>query len=765
MSIQHGRQQFLNHIVNAGVGLPEAERRPPDTPHELPTPPSSIPRLVVNRRGRPPSVCSAFDGKVACQGIFTTIIITSPNMDYIPQYPVERQVVPTYTDGRWGLHEYSRCPQVLLSDVWHVACIPRRPSPPELPTVLWENLSVHTHWRIDPRTGVAGLGFILPDVQEDLLEAVRMTRLRLTEVVDGPPESLEYGKYLLMVLSQAVERMEKMPSSAQSAVVVAAHIQRLCLEAEGLRTYMRVVYPRLIGSADYRHDVLPVLGAFVQEGTTAQACTKAGLPVWLLQPLTPSVNIWKVVDPEPLPFGLSEEQCNPPLMHDTSIMSGVVNLTNNWVRDASLRVSKLVAGSRLPTLAPSDVQSILATRDDVHPVKRPKAVDSRREYTHLGMKPLSRSSGETDKERGRKGSTPRGNQDGQVTLPPGGAAGQPMGGHSSPKPAASAEPPQPARFFMQSPFYSIPPHWMRALQSASPVPRSAAQALYFYPPPFLLDTVCPEAPAPELVDANITVRQDAKVVRYLHNLVRIRRFCRARLFNASMSNHPLTITEWRTALFGDYNAALRQGPGTRAAPEQKTRGRRRLEERNGIGRLFGQVALLPPYAADMVPHLGDIDATRETVRTNTLVRSWLLWESHEINFRCEVMALDTLLVQRANWTELERWERERDVSGIWGEPSSLMSVLPPDALPESTHLWGSMATPSWWTSITALCRFIRIVSRWPECPPLLLEATERVAEWDEDDFFELLNACTSFYVDTFVSVYRRLPLPPIPVPV
>ncbi|KAJ8462149.1 hypothetical protein ONZ51_g11086 [Trametes cubensis] len=547
----------------SAVSLPETERRPSDTPNELPTPPSSIPRLVVNRRGIPPSVCSAFDGKVACRGIFTTIIITSPNMDYIPQYPVERQVVPTYSDGRWGLHEYSRCPQVLLSDVWHVACIPRCPSPPELPTVLWENLSVHTHWRIDPRTGVAGLGFILPDVQEDLLEAVRMTRLRLTEVVEGPPESLEYGKYLLMVLSQAVERMEKMPSSAQSAVVVAAHIQRLCLEAEGLRTYMRVVYPRLIGSADYRHDVLPVLGAFVQEGTTAQACTKAGLPVWLLQPLTPSVNIWKVVDPEPLPFGLSEEQCSPPLMHDTSVMSGVVNLTNNWVRDASLRVSKLVAGSRLPTLAPSEVQSILATRDDVHPVKRPKAVDSRREYTHLGMKPLSRSLEETDKERGRKGPKPRGDKEGQVTQAPGGAAGQPMAGQSSPKLAAPAEPPQPARFFMQSPFYSIPAHWMRALQSASPVPRSAAQALYFYPPPFLLDTVCPEAPAHE------------------------------------------------------------PGPGTRVPPEQKTRGRRRLEERNGIGRLFGQVALLPPYAADMVPRLGDLERSpQQQIRHPTLLPSF-----------------------------------------------------------------------------------------------------------------------------------------------
>ncbi|KAI0656104.1 hypothetical protein C8Q70DRAFT_922337 [Cubamyces menziesii] len=678
-----------------------------------------------------PAVCDAFDGKVASQGIFTTAVITSPNMTYVPPYPVERQVVPTFADGRWGLHEYSRCPQVLLSEMWHVACIPLRPSPPEVPNVLWENLSVHTHWRVDPETRVAGLGFIMQDVQEDLLQAVRMARLRLAEVVDGPRESLEYGKYLLMILAQAVERMEKLPSSAQNAVVVAAHIQRLCLEAEGLRTYVTVLHPRMIGSADYRHDILPVLGAFVQEGTTAQLCTRIGLPVWLLQPLTPSVKVWRVVETEPLPFGLSEDQCNPPLMHDTSIMSGVVNLTNNWVRDASLRISKLVAGSRLQTIAPSDMQSVVATRDDVHPAKRPKPADTRREHMHLDMKPLRQELAQD--ERTRKRATPRTDMD--------------------------------ERLFMQSPFHSIPTAWARTLASVSPVPRSSAQALFFYPPPFLLDTVCPEAPAPQPLAEGITVRQDTKIVRYLHNLVRIRRFCRARLFSASMSNHPLTITEWRTALFGDYHASLRQGPGTRVPPEQQTRGRRRQEERNGIGRLFGQVALLPPYSADMVARLGDLDVTFETARENALVRSWLLWESHEINFRCEVMALDTLLVQRANWTELERWEREREVSGLWGEPSSLMSVLPPDARPETTHMWGSMVIPSWWTSITPLCRFIRILTRWPECPRLLLEATERVATWDEEDFTEIMHACIDFYVDTFVSVYHRLPVAPIPPPV
>ena len=82
---------------------------------------------------------------MANQDVFTTMVITSPNMNFVPKYPVERQIVQTYTDGRWGLREYSRWPQVLLPEMWHVACIPGRPSPPEIPNILWENLSSHTH--------------------------------------------------------------------------------------------------------------------------------------------------------------------------------------------------------------------------------------------------------------------------------------------------------------------------------------------------------------------------------------------------------------------------------------------------------------------------------------------------------------------------------------------------------------------------------------------------------------------------------------------
>ena len=700
--------------------------------------------------------------------MFSTLVITSPNMDFVPQYPVERQIVTTYTDGRWGVREYSRWPQVLLEHMWHVACIPRRPSPPHIPDVLWEDLSVHKHWRVDPALGVPGLGFVLSEIREKLVEAARRATERFNQVLDGPDESKDYGQYLLMTLSQAVDRMNKMPSAAQIAVVVAAHVQRLCLEAEGLLTYLEIVRPRLSGSAQYGHDVLPVLGAFVQDPTSAQTFYKLGLPVWLLQPMTIELKVWKIVSPEPLPFAWSRDHCNPPILHDTNVMAGVANLTHNWLRDAGMNLSKLACGSRLPMLAPAEIAAVLAATDPVPSAKRLKPADSSFKQTHITMQPVRAPVEQPNKKtrrhkRGKPTTEAGGGNPDMDHAHEQGSSVQPMAAAESGNaiiPPLPADAPPPSKVFMLSPFCSIPSHWARALKSVSPISRDGPPAVYFYPPPFLLDTVSIHAPPPTATSQEVTIRPDTKIVQYLHNLVRIRRFCRARLFDASMSNDPLTIVEWRAALFGEYKVLALKGPGTTPTAGKQSRSLRRAVERKAIGRLFGRVALMPSYAEDMTFRLDEDLVTRDMVKTDPGVRQRLLWESHEVNFRCEFMALDTVLVQRANWTELQRWQREREVSGVWGEPSSLLSVLPPETPPDITHIWGSEEISEWWKSISALCRFLRIITRWPECPTSLVDAVDEVSSWDESRFCELIDTSVLFYVQTFVQVFHRLPIPP-----
>ena len=63
-----------------------------------------------------------------------------------------------------------------------------------------------------------------------------------------------------------------------------------------------------------------------------------------------------------------------------------------------------------------------------------------------------------------------------------------------------------------------------------------------------------------------------------------------------------------------------------------------------------------------------------------------------------------------------------------------------------------------------LRHFLKIFARWPQYPDVLFDAIHRVSSWTESEFRELLDASVDFYVRTFVQVYHRLPIPPIPPP-
>ena len=56
-------------------------------------------------------------------------IITSPNMNFIPEFPViDRSGLFIRADGTWGPHDYTRWPQAYSSKNLHHICIPRLPS-------------------------------------------------------------------------------------------------------------------------------------------------------------------------------------------------------------------------------------------------------------------------------------------------------------------------------------------------------------------------------------------------------------------------------------------------------------------------------------------------------------------------------------------------------------------------------------------------------------------------------------------------------------
>ncbi|EIW53630.1 uncharacterized protein TRAVEDRAFT_52750, partial [Trametes versicolor FP-101664 SS1] len=433
-------------------------------------------------------------------------------MDYVPEYPAECKVIETYADGRWGLREYSRWPQVLVPDMMHIPCIPRRPAM-QSHKVLWDNLLPTSAWEEDSLTGVRDLGYIKKDIRTRLTTAaewqISKFELVLSTMQDRPEQYCAHATVLVTILRQALDRMNKLPSAARTSIAVAAHAQRISLELAGMCTYLEVVHRRLSGGLDHSWEVLPVVGTFVREGTGAQTCTRIGLPTWFLQPLTHTVKIWRVVPLKTLPADMSGTPCEPPVYHEPGVVAGIANLTGNWQRVMVLAVSKLVCGTHVPDLQTTDTPAVMSIAEQRSEGKRARLDGSDVHSKHLDMRPAVGSG-----QQGQKRKKNRRDRRRQVAADSGAAAD-----------ALAVSLPQPSKSFIPLPFYHVPDSWARALQDVSPVPRLEASALYFFPPPFLLDTVSSQLPMPSECVCPTAARNDDKILRYLHNHLRIRRFC------------------------------------------------------------------------------------------------------------------------------------------------------------------------------------------------------------------------------------------------
>ncbi|KAH9912987.1 uncharacterized protein BXZ73DRAFT_55771 [Epithele typhae] len=623
-----------------------------------------------------------------------SLVMTSPNQDWIPAHPVERAIIRTYTDGLWGELEYSRWPQPMIRNMWHIACIPSplRP-PPDSPPVLWTTLAPSQHWREDPSVGVPGLGFLEHGLRQQLREAACFAFTRYQSIVGVPPHRLAYGDQLCVVIRQCVERMNRLPSYAPVAVAVGAHIQRVALELMGLHMYLTTVLSRMDSPNDFSLQVLPVLGVIARDAATAQLAHRVGLPTWFLQPLTTRIKVWAVVEAT-TPFALSRKESSPPMRHHPEELGAVANLTSNWTSNLVFAVTgQLCAGS----LAPLD--------DGTTPLLGPSLTGSGEgplKTRRIEMAPIPSQAPSTSQPGGVKKKTRREHR-------------------------------HPARVHNRSVFVDIPEAWSVALLSQGPLPQPRTSVVYFYPPPFLLDT---------------------KVHRYLHNAVRIRAFCRLRLLDLSLSGGPLTIAEWRAALWGDY--AFHPDPSVPAAAQKRVK--RKVDEKNSVSRLFGNGAALPSYSAAQVVRLEGLSVSAEDAAINPTVRARLLWEAHEINFRCELMALDAVLVPRSGWSVMQRWGREMLVSGVWGKESSIATVIP---LPsDDVFAWPSVPQEDWRSAEPYLRRFMAVASAWPGCPDHL-KSGRLQEDWTVDMFETFQVDAVAFYVSQFTRRFGRLPIPPV----
>ena len=125
----------------------------------------------------------------------------------------------------------------------------------------------------------------------------------------------------------------------------------------------------------------------------------------------------------------------------------------------------------------------------------------------------------------------------------------------------------------------------------------------------------------------------------------------------------------------------------------------------------------------------------------------ILWELSELNFRFEILALDSWVTTN---TDADQWEL---ISACF-PGCTLCSLLVAD-LGMVNH---GLADGNWENRATFLHALKRIMMGWRGNVPPIIQVQK--FKWIRQDMQELENAITSFYVQSFYNYFQRLPIVP-----
>ncbi|TBU34262.1 hypothetical protein BD311DRAFT_774071 [Dichomitus squalens] len=694
------------------------------------------------------------------QGWSTDFVVTTPNAKWVPEIAVAHSEITTFDDGRWGRHEYSRWPQQFTRDAFHIHCIPVKPRRNGPRDVLWRTLC-----RLDWKPfscGVVGLGFLDKELEKQLATEVEDAIKRFRKCPSDDKGWNEIGKFLVVCVRHALDRLRSLPAVPGVIISLAAHVQRLTLELYGLIEWLEKVRMRVKEQVDCRLAVLDVLGAYTSDPSVAQMLHRAGVPVWLLQPYGDHLVIYQTVVPRDIPPDFSKRPSYPRLVLAKRDLSGALNLPGEWRRAMTTVVRRQLCDSRLPELLEDEGNGTLPPtkrlregaaflNEDsatVGPAAPSFVLQNSRDARALGhdlpaapSQSSQSASGSSPKQPSRRTRARHSRR---------AAAAAMVGDDPTGPPKAASFTMNPFRQFYPSQNVLIPSAWATALSKISPLPQPRASVRYFFAPPWLLDALVGFETNP------------AKMARYLHQWISIRPFCRVRLFDKTVAGRPLTVSEWRDALWGDYD--VNEGAEGNSHPAIG-RAKVRHERQANVRRLFGKAQSLPSYRVEAQPLFGNSAISYDSALSDHGVQRRVVWEAHETNWRCELLALDALMTGSNEWTELLRWMRESLVSQVWGSGTSGLDVVPPLDGEERppTFCWLAPPEEGWESSRPYLCAFVEMLERWPGCPPTLQGTHERLLGCNADEFSRILNFAAEFYTRTFVSKYDRLPTIPVRV--
>lgn len=207
-------------------------------------------------------------------------------------YPTHMEIT-THGDGWWGAQEYTQWPQMFNESVIYHACIPLLDTAhapgksvyQELPPNHFVDSADSADGHVDPydcETPEFGRmeETVLAELQKQAWLAIRGLRVaEMKAKACGSRLDSTLGSMFIIMLQNAVDRLTFLPCTKTHVLVTTRVAHRLILQMSGLIVYHNIVVPRLAHPDPHIvHHLLPVRGAFVRTGATAQRLHPLGIP-------------------------------------------------------------------------------------------------------------------------------------------------------------------------------------------------------------------------------------------------------------------------------------------------------------------------------------------------------------------------------------------------------------------------------------------------------------------------------------------------------
>lgn len=222
----------------------------------------------------------------------THYIVTSPNMGFIPDITKGRFNVQVYEDGRYGLADFTICPQWYFQGTYYLPYVRRRPEnlqDHEL-ALIWYDLKT-SDFVVEKGGLFANLGRVKPELVDKLIVLRRSLAAKI-KLLESDTRFSGVERAELLYSKQAMQFasiiLQCAPQSFELTLLTLTGFQRHFLEALACYEYLTIYRDLDCSDIDQGDCSIgadnSLIGTFTSSLEIAEKMYRQRVPVWLVRP-------------------------------------------------------------------------------------------------------------------------------------------------------------------------------------------------------------------------------------------------------------------------------------------------------------------------------------------------------------------------------------------------------------------------------------------------------------------------------------------------